>query len=130
MNQSLGQDNVHQKGHFGNPLWEKSAHHFNCSGATTGFLLRDLILCTENMHTDRYNAQDTADLVFQKLLNPDITLKGPIRLKEITRQATRDLERKIILKVLEAQHWNRKRTAEVLSMSYRGLLYKMKEAGL
>jgi DNA-binding NtrC family response regulator len=43
---------------------------------------------------------------------------------------SRELERKIILKVLEAQRWNRKRTAEVLSMSYRGLLYKMKEAGL
>jgi transcriptional regulator with GAF, ATPase, and Fis domain len=71
------------------------------------------------MHTDRHNAQDTADLVSQELFNPDITLEGPIRLKDLTRQATRELERKIILKVLEAQRWNRKRTAEVLSMSYR-----------
>jgi hypothetical protein len=50
------------------------------------------------MHTDRHNAQDTADLVSQELFNPDITLEGPIRLKDLTRQATRELERKIILK--------------------------------
>ena len=66
----------------------------------------------------------------RELFNPGITLEGPIRLKDLTRQATRELQRKIILKALEAQRWNRKRTAEVLSMSYRGLLYKMKEAGL
>jgi DNA-binding NtrC family response regulator len=130
MNQSLGQKNVHQKDHFGNPLWESPPVILIALEQRRAFLLHGLILGDENMHTDRHNAQDTADLVLQELFNPDITLEGPIRLKEITRQATRELERKIILKVLEAQRWNRKRTAEVLSMSYRGLLYKMKEPGL
>ena len=46
------------------------------------------------------------------------------------RQATRDLERKIILKVLQANNWNRKRAARALSISYRALLYKMRDAQL
>lgn len=64
------------------------------------------------------------------LFSPDINLDGPISLKELTRQATRELERKIILKVLEAHRWNRKEAARALCISYRGLLYKIKEAGL
>src|SRR5579863_8409115 len=61
---------------------------------------------------------------------PDINFDGPISLKKITRQATRELERKVILKVLQANHWNRKRAARALSISYRALLYKIREAGL
>jgi two-component system response regulator AtoC len=51
-------------------------------------------------------------------------------LKKVTRQATRELERKIILKVLQAHHWNRKQAARTLSISYRALLYKIRDAGL
>jgi two-component system response regulator AtoC len=63
-------------------------------------------------------------------LNPDLNLDGPISLKKLTRQATRELERKVILKVLQANHWNRKQAARALSISYRALLYKIREAGL
>jgi two-component system, NtrC family, response regulator AtoC len=62
--------------------------------------------------------------------NPELNLDGPISLKKLTRQAVRDLERKVILKVLQANHWNRKRSARALSISYRALLYKIREAGL
>jgi two-component system, NtrC family, response regulator AtoC len=74
----------------------------------------------------------TSDLVAREpeYFNPDINLDGPISLKKLTRQATRELERKIILKVLQANHWNRKRAARALSISYRALLYKIREAGL
>ena len=41
-----------------------------------------------------------------------------------------ELERKIILKVLQANHWNRKRAARSLSISYRALLYKIRDVGL
>jgi two-component system response regulator AtoC len=61
---------------------------------------------------------------------PEINFDGPISLKKITRQATRELERKVILKVLQANHWNRKRSARALNISYRALLYKIREAGL
>lgn len=66
----------------------------------------------------------------QEYFNPDINLDGPISLKKLTRQAVRELERKIILKVLQANHWNRKQAARALSISYRALLYKIRDAGL
>jgi two-component system response regulator AtoC len=74
----------------------------------------------------------TSDLVTreQEYFNPDINLDGPISLKKLTRQATRELERKVILKVLQAHHWNRKQSARALSISYRALLYKIRDAGI
>jgi two-component system response regulator AtoC len=74
----------------------------------------------------------SSDLVAreQEYFNPDINLDGPISLKQLTRQATRELERKVILKVLQANHWNRKQAARALSISYRALLYKIRDAGL
>src|SRR4029077_9662657 len=66
----------------------------------------------------------------QEYFNPDINLDGPISLKNLTRKATRELERKVILKVLQANHWNRKQAARALSISYRALLYKIRDAGL
>src|SRR5215469_9188614 len=64
------------------------------------------------------------------LLTPEINFDGPISLKKLTRQATRALERKIILKVLHNHHWNRKQAARTLNISYRALLYKIRDAGL
>jgi DNA-binding NtrC family response regulator len=61
---------------------------------------------------------------------PEIPVEGQIHLKKVTRQAVHDLERKIILSVLEANRWNRKRTASALKISYRALLYKIRRAGL
>lgn len=66
----------------------------------------------------------------QDYFNPDINIDGPISLKKLTRQAVRELERKVILKVLQANHWNRKHAARALSISYRALLYKIRDAGL
>jgi two-component system response regulator AtoC len=40
------------------------------------------------------------------------------------------MEHDLILKVLQANHWNRRKTAEVLKISYRALLYKVRQAGL
>jgi two-component system response regulator AtoC len=60
----------------------------------------------------------------------EIPEHGPVPLKKMTQQALRRLERKIILHVLQNQHWNRRRTAEVLKISYRALLYKIRDAGL
>src|SRR5208283_5068276 len=62
--------------------------------------------------------------------NTDIPVDGPISLKKLTRQVVRELERKVILKVLQNHHWNRKQAARALSISYRALLYKIRDAGL
>src|ERR1700746_1764468 len=74
----------------------------------------------------------SSDLVTHQpdYFNAEINFDGPISLKKLTRQATRELERKVILKVLQANHWNRKQAARALSISYRALLYKIRDAGL
>jgi len=74
----------------------------------------------------------TSDLVSREpeFLSSDISLDGPISLKKLTRQAVRELERKVILKVLQQHHWNRKQAARTLGISYRALLYKIRDAGL
>ncbi|MGA3371672.1 MAG: sigma 54-interacting transcriptional regulator [Terracidiphilus sp.] len=61
-------------------------------------------------------------------LNTEIDLASPVSLKEITRAATQDLERQIILKVLEANGWSRRKTAKWLNISYRSLLYKLQDS--
>jgi two-component system response regulator AtoC len=60
----------------------------------------------------------------------DIDLSEPISLKTITKKATQDLERQIILKVLQENSWNRQKTAKWLQISYRSLLYKLSEVGM
>ena len=74
----------------------------------------------------------TADLAppSADFFNAEIPIDGQISLKKLTRQAVRELERKIILKVLQNHHWNRKQAARTLSISYRALLYKIRDAGL
>jgi len=59
---------------------------------------------------------------------PEIDLANPVSLKEITKAATQDLERQIILKVLQANGWSRLKTAKWLNISYRSLLYKLQES--
>jgi two-component system response regulator AtoC len=74
----------------------------------------------------------TADLTThaQVHFNPRIAQGDTVPLKELTRQAVLDLERKVILQVLQANHWNRKQAARKLKISYRALLYKIRQAGL
>lgn len=51
-------------------------------------------------------------------------------LKRITREAVRKMERDVILQSLRENQWNRRKTAEALQISYRSLIYKIREAGL
>jgi two-component system, NtrC family, response regulator AtoC len=48
-------------------------------------------------------------------------------LRDIVRQASRAKEREIICQVLDHTGWNRVRSAKALKISYRALLYKMKQ---
>lgn len=47
-------------------------------------------------------------------------------LKAVSRAASREAERELILKALARTHWNRKRAAQELQISYKSLLYKLK----
>lgn len=57
-----------------------------------------------------------------------VDLNTPLRIQ--TKRAVQSLERRIILDVLRAHKWNRRKAARSLDISYRALLYKIKEAGL
>ena len=58
------------------------------------------------------------------------TAAGNISLKDISRTAAREAERELILRMLTRTRWNRKEAAEILGISYKALLYKIKESGL
>jgi two-component system response regulator AtoC len=53
-----------------------------------------------------------------------------LSLKDISRKAALVAEREAILQALEQTQWNRVRAAKLLEISYRALLYKIKDAGL
>ncbi len=53
-----------------------------------------------------------------------------LSLKQTARAASRQAEQELILKVLERTHWNRKRAAKQLQISYKALLYKLRQMGL
>jgi transcriptional regulator with GAF, ATPase, and Fis domain len=51
-------------------------------------------------------------------------------LKDIARHAAREAERELIYRTLQQTRWNRREAAEILGISYKALLYKIKEAEL
>ncbi|MBZ5613977.1 MAG: sigma 54-interacting transcriptional regulator [Acidobacteriia bacterium] len=52
-----------------------------------------------------------------------------ISLKDVARAASREAERELILQVLTRTRWNRRRAAQELQISYKALLYKLKQIG-
>ncbi|MGD0628252.1 MAG: sigma 54-interacting transcriptional regulator [Terracidiphilus sp.] len=56
-------------------------------------------------------------------------LRKSLSLKEATRAASTQIERQLISEVLVATGGNRKRAADELGISYKALLYKLKQAG-
>ena len=53
----------------------------------------------------------------------------PVPLRGATKNAIREVERNVILEALRANRWNRTKTAQELKISYRTLLYKIRQAG-
>src|SRR5947207_112284 len=60
-----------------------------------------------------------------KLDVPDGARNGG--LKYIAKEAIREMERNAILEALRASHWNRRKAAESLKISYRALIYKIRD---
>jgi two-component system, NtrC family, response regulator AtoC len=83
---------------------------------------RYVILGSEDALTAEFSASNADGTAAPAALN------GNISLKALTRNAVRELETKIIIDTLEANRWNRRRTARTLNISYRALLYKLKQA--
>ena len=55
---------------------------------------------------------------------PNMPLKG------IAKEAIREMERNVIMEALRTHQWNRRKAAEALKISYRALIYKIRDAGL
>lgn len=53
-----------------------------------------------------------------------------ISLKEVSKAASREAEKELILKALNKTRWNRRRAAQELQISYKALLYKLKQIGV
>lgn len=85
----------------------------------------------------RYVIIGTVDSIISDLSTPkpadislDVEFDGKVSLRDVTQKALKELEGKLIAKVLRANNWNRRKTAKALKISYRALLYKIQEAGL
>jgi len=64
------------------------------------------------------------------LLKPEAGGNGAgISLKAASRAASREAEKELILNTLTRTRWNRRRAAEELQISYKALLYKLKQIG-
>jgi two-component system, NtrC family, response regulator AtoC len=55
---------------------------------------------------------------------------GVVPLKNLAKEAIKEMERNVILEALRANQWNRRKTAQSLKISYRALIYKIQDAGL
>ena len=55
------------------------------------------------------------------------SVESPGSLKAAARAASMKAERELILQTLTRTHWNRKRAAQALQISYKSLLYKLKQ---
>ena len=85
------------------------------------------LLVLGSTHLDK-TAPSVQSAAHQNELDPG--QPAAVFLKDVARKAARRAEREEILKMLERTRWNRARAATLLNISYRSLLYKMKDAGL
>jgi DNA-binding NtrC family response regulator len=57
-------------------------------------------------------------------------MSGPSKLPELARRAALSAEREAIQQALDRFRWNRRKAAQLLGVSYKTLLNKMKECGI
>jgi two-component system response regulator AtoC len=66
----------------------------------------------------------------RSLLRRSVSGNGErVSLKQAARAASREAEKELILKALTRTRWNRRRAAQELQISYKALLYKLKQIG-
>jgi len=84
------------------------------------------IIYNELASASRMPAESEVSLDVQALFQHG----GPLSLKEIDKRVAQKAERLLIAKVLQHTRGNKRKAAEVLDISYKALLYKIKECGL
>ncbi len=117
-----------------------------------GFTVRPQVMQRLTQHTYPGNVRELENILKRMVVlndpfltktalpqaKPDDTgngIPGPpaapaLSLKELAREAAAAAEREAISRVLEQTRWNRAKAAKALKISYRALLYKIKERGL
>lgn len=85
----------------------------------------------------RYVVQGNAEPIAEEIAQRALTFAPAPRtgtenlsFRSRTEQLVREAEAQVILRVLHLNNWNRRKTAEMLNISYRALLYKIRNAGL
>ncbi len=68
--------------------------------------------------------------VYESNPQPPASTLPVLPLKEVGQRAAMEAEKQAILKVLAQTNWHRKRAAELLDISYKALLYKIRQYGL
>ncbi|HXH06375.1 MAG TPA: helix-turn-helix domain-containing protein, partial [Vicinamibacterales bacterium] len=61
---------------------------------------------------------------------PDPIADGPVSLAEVARAAALRAERAAIERTLREVHWNRRKAAQRLGVSYKTLLNKIRDCGI
>ena len=67
---------------------------------------------------------------FEKREGLTLVPKARPSLKEIQRGAILKAESEVICRMLNRTNWNRRKSSELLNISYKALLYKIKECGI
>jgi two-component system response regulator AtoC len=55
---------------------------------------------------------------------------APFSLKAVGKEAAKNAEKELLKNILDQTHWNRKKAAHLLNISYKALLYKLKKYDL
>ena len=72
-----------------------------------------------------------ASLKRQTIKEPhDVDVSTISPLKDVAKQAAVKAEREMILRALHGTNWNKKKAADLLQISYKAMLYKIKECGI
>ena len=93
------------------------------------FAKRYLILSDEALVIKELKAREQAE-VNQGLEVPNPASGGGNDLKSLVRDLKGEAEMKAIARALEQTSWNRKEAASLLNISYKALLYKIRQYGL
>ncbi len=88
------------------------------------------MMSSQVVHGANSGQEPTPDPISGPVVPERIDPEKGIDLKRIAKKAALAAEREAISRVLQQTRWNRKKTAEILQVSYKTLLTKIKETGL
>ena len=119
-----------------NPLSDKlikgfSQHHWLGNvRELENVIQRFVVLGNEKAIIEELAPVTKKNIVLGKKEKTSPTQKSWPSLKEVNKEAIEKAESETILKALEMTNWNRKKAANILNISYKALLYKIRNTGL